>query len=116
MYVCDCMCVCGSEATTAALLPCLLHCPSATILSLPLPHTLITSVTHHCPCCTCVCCPPRLPPSPSLQGKIKGSYTASKMFEFSVRGTLSNAQLVLGIDKDLPYTARQVGATNWARL
>lgn len=45
---------------------------------------------------------------PSVQGKIKGSYTASKMLEFSVRGTLSSAQLVLGIDKDLPYTARQV--------
>jgi hypothetical protein len=45
----------------------------------------------------------------NLQGKIKGSYSASKMVEFSRRGTLSAAQLILGIDKDLPYVSRQVG-------
>jgi hypothetical protein len=42
------------------------------------------------------------------QGKIKGSYTADKMIEFCRRGTLSANQLVLGIDKDLPYALRQV--------
>jgi hypothetical protein len=45
----------------------------------------------------------------NLKGKIKGSYSASKMLEFSRRGTLSSAQLILGIDKDLPYVSRQVG-------
>eukprot|EP00775_Hariotina_reticulata_P007291 gene7291-7504_t len=43
----------------------------------------------------------------NLQGKIKGSYTSDKMLEFCRRGTLSAAQLVLGIDKNLPYVARQ---------
>ncbi|WIA44621.1 hypothetical protein OEZ86_007339 [Tetradesmus obliquus] len=43
----------------------------------------------------------------NLQGKIKGSYTADKMLEFCRRGTLSAAQMVLGIDKNLPYVARQ---------
>lgn len=47
-------------------------------------------------------------PAADLQGKIKGSYTADKMLEFCRRGTLSAAQLVLGIDKNLPYVARQV--------
>jgi hypothetical protein len=55
----------------------------------------------------------RLPPPPSLacpnQGKIKGSYTADKMVEFCKRGTLSARQMVLGIDRDLPYVMRQVG-------
>jgi hypothetical protein len=44
----------------------------------------------------------------NLQGKIKGSYTADKMIEFCRRGTLSARQLVLGIDRDLPYALRQV--------
>ncbi|KAI8472520.1 MAG: hypothetical protein J3K34DRAFT_503549 [Monoraphidium minutum] len=43
----------------------------------------------------------------NLQGKIKGSYTADKMMEFARRGTLSAEQLVLGIDRDLPYALRQ---------
>ncbi|KAF8055283.1 PAS2 [Scenedesmus sp. PABB004] len=43
----------------------------------------------------------------NLQGKIKGSYTADKMLEFCRRGTLSAAQAVLGIDRNLPYVARQ---------
>ncbi|WIA24133.1 hypothetical protein OEZ85_013728 [Tetradesmus obliquus] len=43
----------------------------------------------------------------NLQGKIKGSYTTDKMLEFCRRGTLSAAQMVLGIDKNLPYVARQ---------
>jgi hypothetical protein len=34
------------------------------------------------------------------------------MLEFCRRGTLSAAQLVLGIDKNLPYVARQV---SWHR-
>ncbi len=45
-----------------------------------------------------------------LQGKIKGSYTCDKMAEFVRRGTLSASQLVLGIDRNLSYIARQVGA------
>jgi hypothetical protein len=49
------------------------------------------------------------------QGKIKGSYTAEKMLEFCRRGTLSAAQMVLGIDKNLPYVARQVRRV-WHRL
>jgi hypothetical protein len=44
----------------------------------------------------------------NLQGKIKGSYTAEKMLEFCRRGTLGGAQLVLGMDRNLPYNARQV--------
>ena len=43
----------------------------------------------------------------NLQGKIKGSYTADKMAEFCRRGTLSARQMVLGIDRDLPYVLRQ---------
>eukprot|EP00877_Chromochloris_zofingiensis_P010870 jgi/Chrzof1/6036/Cz17g03070.t1 len=43
----------------------------------------------------------------NLQGKIKGSYTADKMTEFCKRGTLSARQMVLGIDKNLPYVLRQ---------
>jgi len=43
----------------------------------------------------------------NLQGKIKGSYAADKMVEFVRRGTLSARQLVLGIDRDLPYILRQ---------
>ncbi|KIZ05139.1 hypothetical protein MNEG_2822 [Monoraphidium neglectum] len=43
----------------------------------------------------------------NLQSKIKGSYTADKMMEFCKRGTLSGRQLVLGIDRDLPYLLRQ---------
>jgi len=46
----------------------------------------------------------------NLQGKIKGSYTAEKMIEFCKRGTLSARQMVLGIDRDLPYVLRQVSA------
>jgi len=46
----------------------------------------------------------------NLQGKIKGSYTADKMIEFCKRGTLSARQMVLGIDRDLPYVLRQVSA------
>jgi hypothetical protein len=45
----------------------------------------------------------------NLQGKIKGSYTTDKMVEFCRRGTLGGAQLVLGLDRNLPYNARQVG-------
>jgi hypothetical protein len=45
------------------------------------------------------------------QGKIKGSYTPEKMLEFCRRGTLSPSQLLLGIDQNLPYLARQVGWT-----
>jgi hypothetical protein len=44
----------------------------------------------------------------NLQGKIKGSYTTDKMVEFCRRGTLGGAQLVLGLDRNLPYNARQV--------
>lgn len=44
----------------------------------------------------------------NLQGKIKGSYTAEKMIEFTRRGTLGGAQLALGMDRNLPYNARQV--------
>jgi hypothetical protein len=56
--------------------------------------------------------PPTRPPKPrffpqSPQGKIKGSYTADKMIEFCKRGTLSARQMVLGIDRDLPYVLRQ---------
>jgi len=47
----------------------------------------------------------------NLQGKIKGSYTAEKMIEFCKRGTLSARQMVLGIDRDLPYMLRQVRAS-----
>jgi len=43
-----------------------------------------------------------------LQGRIKGSYTPVKMMEFCMRGTLSSTQLLLGIDHNLPYLARQV--------
>jgi hypothetical protein len=43
-----------------------------------------------------------------MQGKIKGSYTPEKMLEFFRRGTLSASQLLLGIDQNLPYSARQV--------
>ena len=43
----------------------------------------------------------------NLQGKIKGSYTCDKMAEFCKRGTLSARQMVLGIDRDLPYMLRQ---------
>lgn len=43
-----------------------------------------------------------------VQGKIKGSYTPEKMLEFCRRGTLSPSQLLLGIDQNLPYLARQV--------
>jgi hypothetical protein len=57
----------------------------------------------------------------NLQGKIKGSYTAEKMQEFCRRGTLGGAQLVLGMDRNLPYNSRQVGATagtapTWYRI
>lgn len=44
----------------------------------------------------------------NVQGKIKGSYTPDKMLEFCRRGTLSSTQLLLGIDQNLPYLARQV--------
>jgi hypothetical protein len=47
------------------------------------------------------------------QGKIKGSYTAEKMLNFCRRGTLSASQLLLGIDLNLPYLARQVGISNF---
>lgn len=53
-------------------------------------------------CCWCCCC--------RAQGKIKGSYTPDKMLDFCRRGTLSSSQLLLGIDQNLPYLARQVCA------
>lgn len=61
-----------------------------------------------------VCCqqlfatPPMLCVFACLQGRIKGSYTPVKMMEFCMLGTLSPTQLLLGIDHNLPYLARQV--------
>jgi hypothetical protein len=66
------------------------------------------------PYCAVVCCALTCFVAPVLrcalcilQGKIKGSYTADKMIEFCRRGTLGGAQLVLGLDRNLPYNARQ---------
>jgi hypothetical protein len=97
--ICDCVTCSACSVVTASLLSLPAHAQ-------PPQPSFTLRANHHCPCCVLVCCP--LPPPLSYQGKIKGSYTASKMLEFSVRGTLSSAQLVLGIDKDLPYLARQV--------
>jgi len=63
--------------------------------------TCLEPVANSClpplPCCVCP------------QGRIKGSYNPVKIMEFCMRGTMSSTQLLLGIDHNLPYLARQVG-------
>lgn len=85
----------------------LLACPPAR-----LPACIVLLHRPACPSCSVLLA--TMCPTPTLQGKIKGSYTAEKMLEFCRRGTLSSSQLLLGIDQNVPYLARQV-SKQWGR-